>query len=87
MKPFYSFTFSCFLAASATASAQLIPVSPVPGDDHVHLENMVVTATPLPRNQAELVSATTVLTGRALQMKRQPTLGDTLSEEVGMSAT
>lgn len=87
MKPFYPFTFSCFLAASATASAQLIPPSPALGDDHVHLENMVVTATPLPRNQAELVSATTVLTGRALQMKRQPTLGDTLSEEVGMSAT
>jgi iron complex outermembrane recepter protein len=55
--------------------------------DPVNLEHMVVTATPFVRSQAEIAAATTVLSGRALQSSRAPTLGETLSREVGISAT
>lgn len=88
MYPFQRLThFRLILLGAAVA----LPSHGHPGDpsseDPIHLENIVVTAAPLPRNQAELVSATTVQTGRALQIKRQPTLGDMLAGEVGMAST
>jgi len=86
MTTFSRISFCFLFAASLSTHAQTAPPH-LAHDEPVSLENIVVTASPLPRTQAELVSATTVLAGRALQLKRQPTLGETLSEEVGMSST
>ncbi len=56
-------------------------------DELVHLENFVVSATPFKRDQSEIASATNVLTGRALALKQEPTLGATLDREPGIAST
>ncbi len=53
----------------------------------VQLENLVVTASPIARTQADLLSSTNVLAGAALQEARQPTLGETLADLPGVSST
>jgi iron complex outermembrane receptor protein len=56
-------------------------------DEPVQLENLVVTASPVARTQADLLSSTNVLAGAALQEARQPTLGETLADLPGVSST
>ncbi|MGH7945527.1 MAG: TonB-dependent receptor [Opitutaceae bacterium] len=51
------------------------------------LDQFVTSATPLPRNQVDVAQSTTVLSGNALRLKQQPTLGETLFAETGISAT
>ncbi len=55
---------------------------------HSHaLEEITVTATPLKRSAEELAQPTAVLTGEALARKQTASLGETLSEEAGVSST
>lgn len=80
----FSFLFcSVSLAAAAQTSAHLpaAPGTPLP------LEAFVVTASPLQRSQADLAQATTVLSGAALSRLQQPTLGETLAGQPGVSST
>lgn len=53
----------------------------------VVLANVVVTASPLARSQADLLSSTDVLAGRELALRQQPSLGETLAAQTGMSST
>lgn len=83
------FSRSLFILAAAAplAHGQAIP-SPAVTDDHpVMLENVVVTAAPFARSQADLLSATTVLSGHELSLAQQASLGETLSAQTGMSST
>ena len=83
-------SFLILLAAASLARGQAISTTPSPAphpEEPVSLENFVVSATPFKRDQTELAAATTVLTGRALALKSQPTLGETLDGEPGIAAT
>ncbi len=51
------------------------------------MDEVVVTASPLDRTLFELAQPATLLTDKALWEKLQPTLGDTLSGQPGISAT
>lgn len=84
----FSVRLSLVLAAATPfAHAQVTP-PPAPADDApVMLENIVVTAAPFARSQADLLSATTVLSGRDLSLAQQPSLGETLATQTGMSST
>lgn len=82
MSPFRISTF-LVLFAGTTLSAQNEPAT----DRPVILDRMVVTATPFARDQAELTSATGILSGTALLVQRQASLGETLAGQVGLSAT
>jgi iron complex outermembrane recepter protein len=77
------------LAAAALARGQTTPPehSHSAADELVALENFVVTATPFERSQAEIASPTSVLTGRALILKLQPTLGESLNGQPGVAST
>jgi iron complex outermembrane receptor protein len=74
-------------AVASVAHAQTTPPPVLTDDTPVLLENVVVTASPYARSQAELLSATTVLSGRDLTLARQPSLGETLSAQPGISST
>ncbi|MBL9189412.1 MAG: TonB-dependent receptor [Opitutaceae bacterium] len=63
------------------------PAAPSHGDSVVTLDQFVTSVTPFERNQVDLAQATTVLAGRALRLKQQATLGETLAAEVGVHAT
>lgn len=56
-------------------------------DQAVHREEIVVTATPGGRGSSEVVQPVNVLTSEELQGRRQPTLGETLAQEPGVSST
>lgn len=58
-----------------------------PADEPVALENMIVTATPFRRAQADLATPTSVLAGRALLLESQSSLGETLAHQPGVAAT
>lgn len=81
------------VAAAPFAFAQSAPDAPQAprahdhADEPIQLENLVVSASPIARTQADLVSSTNVLSGSALQEARQPTLGETLANLPGVSST
>jgi iron complex outermembrane recepter protein len=56
--------------------------------NHTHtLKTIVVTANPLGRSADELAQPVTVVTGDDLLKKLQPTIGETLSQELGVRST
>ncbi|OAM90234.1 TonB-dependent receptor [Termitidicoccus mucosus] len=63
---------------------------PATGGDHdepVLLENLVVTATPYTRGQADLAQPTGVLAGRRLLLAQNTSLGELLAGETGVAST
>lgn len=86
MHPFRS---STFLLTAALAAAQTLPPA-----DHTHthdeplaLENIVVSASPYARSQADLAQPTSVLAGRELNLRMAPTLGELLAGQPGVSSS
>ena len=77
----------CVAASASTTLAQSAPPAHAHADEPVQLENVVVTASPIARSQADLISSTSVLSGASLQAARQPTLGETLAALPGVSST
>lgn len=56
-------------------------------DQAIHREEIVVTATPGGRGSSEVVQPVNVLTSEDLAARMQPTLGETLAQEPGVSST
>lgn len=84
---------SAALFVPAAAFAQAPTAAPAPGDqaqaDPYHDEapaEIIVTA-PYARNQADVLSGTSVLTGQELTRELRPTIGETLARQPGVSAT
>ena len=71
---------SCAVTAG-TASAQST------GDEHHDIEEIVVEASVLPRTVEQLAQPTSVLSGDELTRKVAPSIGETLSQELGLSST
>ena len=63
------------------------PAASAHSDGIVTLDQFVTSIAPFERNQVDLAQSTTVLSGRALQLKQQATLGETLAAETGIHAT
>lgn len=70
-----------FVAAPAPAQEDEL------GDEHHDIEEIIVQATALPRTVEQLAQPTTVLRGEELAKKIQPSIGETLSAELGVSST
>lgn len=72
------------IGAQAQAPAAGDPGAPSPVQT---LPSVFVTGSPLGSDLFELADPVNVLQGRELLLKQQPTLGQTLAEEVGVSST
>ncbi|MCX7891034.1 MAG: TonB-dependent receptor [Burkholderiales bacterium] len=72
-------------AQGAGAGSQQQPPAASAGPEP--LAPVVVTANPIGSNLFELANPATVLSGPALRRRIQPTLGETLNEEVGVTST
>lgn len=59
----------------------------VHADDVVHLDRVVITASPLGRTLFELAAPVTVLADQDLSFRQQPTIGETLSLQPGITST
>ncbi|KQM87511.1 TonB-dependent receptor [Sphingomonas sp. Leaf23] len=78
-------TTALVLPAAAFAQSS----TPAPATDRYHSEappEIIVTA-PYQRNQADILSGTSVLSGEALTRELRPTIGETLARQPGVSAT
>ncbi len=69
------------IRAGETTSADILVT---PG---AHFDEIVVTASIDARNPLELATATSSLSGEELSLRLQPTLGETLAQEPGISST
>lgn len=74
-------------AVASITHAQTTPPPLVTDNDPVTLDHVVVTAAPFARSQADLLSATTVLSGPDLSLAQQSSLGETLAAQTGMSSS
>lgn len=74
------------LVASTVASA-LAASAPVWAQQVKPTEKIIVTASPLSRDAAEMAQPATVLTEDDLRRKRAASIGDTLSQEVGVQSS
>jgi iron complex outermembrane receptor protein len=76
-------------AQDAPAPAPAVPLTQDQDRDHGHETSnpeIIVTA-PYSRNQVDVLSGTSVLSGEALNRQLKPTIGDTLSSLPGVSAS
>ena len=78
------------IAMTTVVAVSLAPVTVTAQDEedgHHQIDQIVVTATPLSRTVEELAQPTTVLYGDELARKQTTSIGETLSQEPGMSST
>ena len=75
------------LAVGVTAAAASAFADDNTTDEHHQLEEIVVTATPLRRTVETLAQPTAVLSGDALARKQAASIGETIANELGVSAT
>jgi iron complex outermembrane receptor protein len=76
------------LAFATLAPAQTVPPAAAGAEDgHLHLDNFVVTASPLARAADEISAPTSVLAADALARRQQGTLGETLAGLPGVDST
>jgi iron complex outermembrane receptor protein len=85
MKTFRSFPL--FLLLPGLASAQASSSSAPSAADQIHLDHIIVTASPLARAPDEISAPASVLAGAALAQRQHPTLGETLSGLPGVDST
>jgi iron complex outermembrane receptor protein len=72
----------------AAASAQTVPLAATGAEDgHLHLDDLIVTASPLARAADEISAPTSVLAADALARRQQGTLGETLAGLPGVDST
>lgn len=81
----HSTFISCLALAAVAAHAQTVP--PAPPGEKLHLDDFVVTASPLARAQDEIAAPTSVLADAALSRQLHSTLGETLSGLPGVDST
>lgn len=87
MKPISTFAAGLLAATTSIVYSQSPTSTTADTEPATQLDAMVVTATPLDRTLFQQVQPATLLTGDDLRLKLQPTLGETLSGEPGVSST
>lgn len=80
-------SFAFFLLVTSLADARTNGSSDASAADEIHLDGIVVTASPLARAPDEISAPTSVLAGAALTQRQQPTLGETLTSLPGVDST
>ena len=83
MKPPLPLALCVSMALSATTAA----ADETAPDEHHQLDEIVVTATPLPRSIENLAQPATVLSGDALTRRQSSSIGETLADELGVNST
>jgi iron complex outermembrane receptor protein len=81
MKPPFSLLHAGIATLCAASALAQNPAAPTPA---VQLEQVVVTASPLGLSAFDLAQPVSTLSGKQLQLKMAPTLGETLNGEPGI---
>jgi iron complex outermembrane receptor protein len=75
------------LTAAAPALAQEAPAPAAPVDRHDAPSGEIIITAPYARNQADVLSGTSVVAGVELTRDLRPTIGETLARQPGVSAS
>ncbi len=75
------------LAAQTAAPARSGGTAPTAGDHHEEADASIVVTAPFEREQEDLLSGVSVVTGEELVRELRPTIGETLARQPGVSAT
>lgn len=86
LQPLYASCIMSSLLIASPALAQNRSSDAAPGTYHDQQPNIVVTAI-IPRAQDDILSGTSILSGEKLTLSLRPTIGDTLAQQPGVSAT
>ncbi|HEX8680139.1 MAG TPA: TonB-dependent receptor plug domain-containing protein, partial [Chthoniobacterales bacterium] len=88
MKPLTTFSLMLVIGAGFARAQDAVDAqpSPTPADEAAH-ERVVVSSTPLGGDLFEQTQSVTVLTGEELEIRLEPTIGETLNREPGISST
>ena len=88
MKPLTTFSLMLVMGAGFARAQDAVDAqpSPTPADEAAH-ERVVVSSTPLGGDLFEQTQSVTVLTGEELEIRLEPTIGETLNREPGISST
>lgn len=78
---------SAALILPAAAFAQSAPGAATGDDYHRDAPPEIIITAPYARNQADILSGTSVLSGEELTRELRPTIGETLARQPGVSAT
>lgn len=85
---FSSASLAALLAVTPAAFAQASdPDTDVDHPEHLNLDRVVVTSSPIARSIGESISATSVLDGEELAERLTGSIGETLAREPGISST
>jgi iron complex outermembrane receptor protein len=76
-----------FAAPAMAQQAAVATDQPAADPYHDEAPETVIVTAPFRRNQLDLLSGTSVLTGQELTRELRPTIGDTLQRQPGVSAT
>ena len=88
MKTFLILSAALLATAQMTLAQEAVspPASPIPAA-HAETERVVVSSTPLGGELSEQVQPVTILSGDKLKLRLEPTIGETLNREPGVSST
>lgn len=86
-RKFYASGLAVMFGLSGYTQAQQDAIESETEREPTALEEVVVTATPFDRNVLELAQPIDVLRGDELRRKLEPSIGDTLSQELGISTS
>ncbi len=88
---------SLLLASTALVPFAAVPPAPVPAEaeapdqahqhEDPHDSNEIIITAPYARDRADVLSGTSVISGEELTRELQPTIGETLASQPGVSAT
>jgi len=81
------FFYKLLTSVLATMSVMPAVAEDGPDDEHHTLDEIIVAATPLERTVEQLAQPTSVLAGDALARKQAASIGETLVDELGVSAS
>lgn len=75
-----------------TAATSLLPISAYAAaaaadNNPLHIDEIIITASPLARDRFDVVQGTSVLTGDELAAALKPSIGETLASEPGVTST
>ena len=88
IKTFIFFPLALLIGTGGLSAQDAITPAPSPpsADEAAH-ERVVVSSTPLGGDLFEQTQSVTVLTGEELELRLEPTIGETLNREPGISST
>ena len=83
----YNPSASALVVGTAIAHIASVSLAQDDADAHHDIDEVIVTASPLKRTVEQLAQPTAVLRGAELAQKQSTSIGETVSQEVGVSST